>query len=85
MLAQTLQEWKERNIRRGREEDRRLLCGLAARRFGGRMADALRPLLGSMRDEAGLKAVGVLIVDSETGAELIDGMRRLAQSNDSRA
>ena len=129
MLAQTLQEWEERNIqlgreegigigmrrgverrreegigigvrrgvkrgreegvdigmRRGREEERRLLCGLAARRFGDTTADAIQPLLGSLRDEAGLKAAGALIVDSETGAELLDGMHRLARSNDSRA
>ena len=121
MLAQTLQDWEERNIqrgreegkllgreegigigmrrgvergreegvdigmRRGREEERRLLCGLAARRFGDTTANALRPLLGSLRDEAGLKAAGALIVDSGTGVELLDGMRRLARSNDSRA
>ena len=125
MLAQTLQEWEERNIqrgreegigigmrrgvergreegmrrgvkrgreegvdigmRRGREEERRLLCGLAARRFGDTTAGALQSLLGSLCDEAGLKAAGALIVDSETGAELLNGMRRLARSNDSRA
>ena len=105
MLAQTLREWEQRNIRRGREEgreegidigvrrgvkrgreaERRRLCGLAARRFGGTTAEAIRPLLGSMRDEAEFAAVGALIVDSETAAELIDGVRRLARSNDSRA
>ena len=97
MLAQTLREWEERNIRRGREEgigigvlrgreeERRLLCNQAARRFGGTTADAIRPLLGSMRDEAELAAVGVLIVDSETGTDLLDGMRRLAKSNGHRA
>ena len=85
MLAQTLREWEERNIRHGREEERRLLRNLAARRFGDTTADAVRPLLGSMRDEAGLAAAGVLIVDSETGSELLDGMRRLAKSNDHRA
>ena len=88
MLAQTLREWEKRSIRRGREEgvrrgreeSARLLCNLAARRFGGATADAIRPLLGSMRDEISLAAVGALIVDSETGTELLDGMRRLAQS-----
>ena len=109
MLAQTLREWEERNIRRGREEgigigvlrgrkegvdigvlrgreeERRLLCNQAARRFGGTTADAIRPLLGSMRDEAELAAVGVLIVDSETGTDLLDGVRRLAKSNGHRA
>ena len=98
MLAQTLWEWEKRSIRRGREEgvrrgreegvrrgreeSARLLRNLAARRFDGATADAIRPLLGSMRDEAALAAVGALIVDSETGTELLDGVRRLARSND---
>ena len=90
MLAQTLWEWERRSIRRGREEgvrrgreeSARLLRNLAARRFGGTTADAIQPLLGSMRDEAALAAVGALIVDSETGTELLDGVRRLARSND---
>ena len=101
MLAQTLREWEEHNIQRGREEglqlgreegvgigvrrERRLLCGLAARRFGGATADAIRPLLGSMRGENELAAAGALIVDSGTAAELLDSIRRLARSNDSRA
>ena len=76
---------REEGIRRGREESVRLLCNLAARRFGGATADAIRPLLGSMRDEAKLAAGGELIVDSETGTDLLDGMRCLARSNDSRA
>ena len=80
-----IQRGREEGIRRGREESVRLLCNLAARRFGGTTADAVKPLLGSMRDEAVLDAAGALIVDSGTGAELLDGMRRLARSSDSRA
>ena len=75
----------EEGVRRGREEERRLLCGLAARRFGDPTAGAVRPLLGSMRDEIGLASAGALIVDSKTGTELLDGLRRLAKSNDRRA
>ena len=69
-------------MERGREEERRLLCGLAARRFGDTTAGAAQPLLGSMRDETGLASAGALIVDSKTGTELLDGLRRLAKSND---
>ena len=97
MLGQTLREWEQRNfrrgreegreegihigVRRGREEERRLLCSLAARRFGDATADAIRPLLGSLHDEARFAAVGALIVDSRSGAELLDGTRRLAKPN----
>ena len=72
---------REEGVRRGREEERRLLCSLAARRFGDATADAIRPLLGSLHDEARFAAVGALIVDSRTGAELLDGTRRLAKPN----
>ena len=33
------------------------------------MADAIRPLLGSMHDEAELVAVGVLIVEQQDGVD----------------
>lgn len=72
---------REEGVRRGREEERRLLCSLAARRFGDATADAIRPLLGSLHDEARFAAVGALIVDSGSGAELLDGTRRLAKPN----
>ena len=72
---------REEGVRRGREEERRLLCSLAARRFGDATADAIRPLLGSLHDEARFAAVGALIVDSRSGAELLDGTRRLAKPN----
>ena len=92
MLAETIREWEERNYRRGYEEGRRLareegsglgwlLCHMAALRFGDATADAIRPLLNSMRDEAQITAVGMLIIDSTTAAELVDGTRRLAKEN----
>ena len=88
MLAETIREWEERSVKRGREEgregNRRLLCHMAALRFGDATADAIRPLLNSMRDEAQITAVGMLIIDSTTAAELIAGTRRLAKPNDQR-
>ena len=82
--AEHVAEGVEEGVRRGREEERRLLCGLASRRFGDTTAGVARPLLGSMRDETGLASAGALIVDSKTGTELLDGLRRLAKSNDQR-
>ena len=96
MLAETIREWEERNVKRGREEEReesigrrreemrRLLCHMAALRFGDAAADAIRPLLNSMRDEAQITAVGALIIDSKTAEELIAGTRRLAKPNNQR-
>lgn len=88
MLAETLIEWEElkisegleRGLERGREEERQLLRRLASRRFGSDTADALRPLLDPLRDAERLAAVGTLIVDCGTGAELLEGARRLSQA-----
>ena len=97
MLAETIREWEERNYRRGYEEglrlareekreegregNRRLLCHMAALRFGDATADAIRPLLSAMQDRSQFTAVGMLIIDSTTAAELVDGTRRLAKEN----
>ena len=74
MLAETIREWEEHNVKRGREEgreeNRRLLCHMAALRFGDATADAIRPLLNSIRDGAQITAVGRLIIDSKTAEEL---------------
>ena len=84
MLAETLIEWEElkvsEGLERGREEERQLLRRLASRRFGSDTADALRPLLDPLRDAERLAAVGTLIVDCGTGAELLEGARRLGQA-----
>lgn len=88
MLAETLIEWEElkisegleRGLERGREEERQLLRLLASRRFGEDTAVALRPLLDSLRDAERLAEVGTLIVDCGTGAELLEGARRLGQA-----
>ena len=88
MLAETLIEWEElkisegleRGLERGREDERQLLRRLASRRFGSDTADALRPLLDPLRDAERLAAVGTLIVDCGTGAELLEGTRRLSQA-----
>ena len=84
MLAETLLEWEERKIgeglERGREEERHLLRRLTARRFGGETAEAIRPLLVSMRDAESLAEAGGLIVECKTGAELLEGVRNLCRT-----
>lgn len=88
MLAETLLEWEERKIseglqrgreqgmQRGREE---LLQSLVARRFGSATAEAFQPLLGTLRDAARFADVGSLIVECKTDAELLEGVRHLAE------
>ena len=97
MLAETIREWEERSvkrgreegreeereegIRRGREEKRQLLCGMVAQRFGGTAADDIKPLMGAIQDETQFTAVGALIIDSTTRAELLASTRRLVKPN----
>ena len=75
-----LEQGLKRGLERGREEERRLLRSLAARRFGSGTAEAIRPLLGSMRDAASLAEAGALIVECKTGAELLEGVRNLCRT-----
>ena len=75
-----LEQGLKRGLERGREEERRLLRSLAAQRFGSGTAEAIRPLLGSMRDAASLAEAGTLIVDCGTGAELLEGVRNLCRT-----
>ena len=79
-LERGREEGLERGREEGREEERRLLRSLAAQRFGGETAQAIRPLLGSMRDAERLAEAGALIVACETGAELLEGVRGLCRS-----
>ena len=84
-----LQRGREEGLRqgmeRGREEERKLLRSLAARRFGGATAEAIWPLLGSMHDTALLAEVGALIVECKTGADLLEDARGLVEPNSHRA
>ena len=66
----------ERTTRRealaqGLENQRKLLLGMAARRFGATTAARLAPLLADVNDPEGFERVGEWIVDCTDGEELI--------------
>ena len=55
----------------GREEERRLLCRQAARRFGADTAGRLADALAAVADPARLAQVGEWIIECETAADLM--------------
>ena len=61
----------ERGLEHGRAEERALLCRLAARKFDD-TAQRLAVLLEQTADADRLAQAGVLIIECETGAELLD-------------
>ncbi len=79
MLAETLREWDEQLIDKGRREgreeglerERTLLCGMAERRFGAATGQELAGVLTGVEDNAELARVSILIVDCTTGQELL--------------
>ena len=79
MLAETLREWDEQLIDKGRREgreeglerERTLLCGMAERRFGTATGQELAGVLTGVEDTAELARVSILIVDCTTGQELL--------------
>ena len=79
MLAETLREWDEQLIDKGRqegrqerlEEERARLCSMAERRFGAAAGYGLAGILTGVEDNAELSRVGILIVDCTTGQELL--------------
>ena len=79
MAYAVMEEKLRRQIRRaeskglalGLEHERRLLSGMAARRFGDGTAGRLAPLLADIGDTEGLERDGAWIVDCADGEELI--------------
>ena len=76
MLEHRMDEWEQEWFRQGREEgraeERALLRRQAARRFGADTAEALGRLLEGVDDADRLAEIGEMIVDCETGGELLD-------------
>ena len=76
MLEHRMDEWEQEWFRQGREEgraeERALLLRQAARRFGADTAEALGRLLEGVDDADRLAEIGEMIVDCETGGELLD-------------
>ena len=84
MLAETVREWtadwvaegREQGLKEGIEQERRLLCRQAARKFRAETAPRLSALLESLTDPERLAQVGEWIIDCETEEELLDRVRR---------
>ena len=70
-LRRQIRHAERTGLAQGREHQRTLLRGMAARRFGAETAARLAPLLADIRDNEGLAQVGEWIVDCADGAELI--------------
>ena len=62
----------ERGLEQGRAEERARLCQLAARKFDDDTAQRLAVLLERTADPDRLAQAGIWIIESETGAELLD-------------
>ena len=62
----------QRGLEHGRADERALLCRQAARKFDDDTAQRLAALLEQTADADRLAQAGVLIIECETGAELLD-------------
>ena len=67
-----LRSQQRRGYEQGLAEERALLCRLAARKFDDDTAQRLAVLLEQTADAHRLAQAGVLIIECETGAELLD-------------
>ena len=88
MLEETLREWDEQLVAKGRQEglrearqerlenERSRLCSQAERRFGAATGQALASILTGVEDNAELARVSILIVDCTTGQDLLARARR---------
>lgn len=88
MLEETLREWDEQLIDKGRREgrqgglqeglenERSMLRGMAERRFGAATGQGLAGILAGVDDNAELARISLLIVDCATGQDLLARARR---------
>lgn len=70
-IKEGIKEGMEQAMRRGVERERALLCRMATRRFGAEASERLSALLDGIGDPDRLEDIGELIVDCNTGAELL--------------
>lgn len=70
-IRRQLRHAERKGLAQAMEHERKLLSGMAARRFGPETAARLAPLLAEVRDNEGLEQVGEWIVDCADGEELI--------------
>ena len=74
LLAEARREAVAEGRREAIAHERALLVRLAARRFDADTGRRLEARLRTVEDPGRLEQVGVLIVDSETGEQLLDGI-----------
>ena len=90
MLKETVREWtrewleqgRAQGIEQGRDEERALLCRLAARKFDGAAAEGLAAALAGVTDPERLGRVGDWIIECATAADLLARVRRDHRSGD---
>ena len=81
-MAQGLEQGMTRGLDQGMAagivQQCELLCSMAERKFGPTVAEELADRLGTVTDPARLAEAGVLIMDCDTGVELLDCAKSLA-------
>ena len=77
-LERGLERGREEGREEGLEQQRTLLSGLAARRFGDGTAADLMAVLREVKDPERLSDMSGLILDCATGRELVAGAERIA-------
>ena len=94
MLEETVREWtrewleqgieqgRAQGIEQGRDEERALLCRLAARKFDGAAAEGLAAALAGVTDAERLGRVGDWIIECATASDLLARVRRDHGSRD---
>ena len=87
MLADQVNDWfdeaEERGFKQGiemvRTEVRALLCRQAERKFDAEIAGLLAETLSRVADSGGFAEIGEAIIESDTGAVLLDRASRIAR------
>ena len=79
-IAQGIAQGIEQGISRGIEQERSLVCRMAARKFAAETAPRLSALLEGETDPERFAQVGEWIIECETGDDLLARVRGASQS-----
>lgn len=81
-MARGLEQGIARGLEQGMEagivHQRKLLCRMAERKFGPAVAEELADRIGTVTDPARLAEAGILIMDCDTGVDLLECAKSLA-------
>ena len=75
-IERGIERGRAQGIEQGRDEERALLCRLAARKFDGAAAEGLAAALAGVADPERLGRVGDWIIECATASELLARVRR---------